>query len=684
MRYARTQVLIASILLSGLGCMAQAGKAVTTDPTLQVHSVIEVPPIWNSVADVEEACADSLAEAERLRRAIAAGSGERTGDNTLEPFNRMLTAIDRALPLSELIANVHPDKAVRDQAETCQQQVMELVTAIQLDRGLYDAVAAVDVSELDPIAVRFVRHVLRDYRRAGVDRDETTRERIGELKAGLVKVGQDFMRNVREDRRSVRVDPEALAGMPPDWRQAHPAGEDGLVEITTAYPDFFPVQTYATRGELREKLYRQYLTRAHPANHALLIELLSLRHELSTLLGHPNWASYNAEDKMAKDTDTIAAFIDKVAGLARPRMERDLEDLLTRKQQDDPGAEEVEVWDRFYYVKKIQTERYGVDSEEVRGYFNYPRVKAGLMEVMERLFGVTMVRRPDEPVWHEQVEAYDLREGGKTVARFYLDMHPREGKYGHAAEFPMLTGIPGVQLPSAALVCNFPDPTHADGLALMEHNQVTTFFHEFGHLMHQLLGGGHPWVSLSGITCEWDFVEAPSQLFEEWAWNPHVLAGFARHHETGRTIPVELVEKMRAADEFGKGVHVMRQMFYAALSYTYHSSDPSHIDPLATLKDVQARYNPYPYTDGTHTYTSFSHLVGYSSMYYTYMWSLVLAKDLWTRFEQKGPFDTTTSMRFRRSVLEPGGTVDASDMVEQFLGRPSSFEAYQAWLERDE
>jgi len=215
----------------------------------------------------------------------------------------------------------------------------------------------------------------------------------------------------------------------------------------------------------------------------------------------------------------------------------------------------------------------------------------------------------------------------------------------------------------------------------MEHSEVVTFFHEFGHLMHHLLSGDQDWVELSGINCEWDFVEAPSQVNEEWARSYEVLTRFAKHHETGEVIPKELVEKMNRAESFGKGVHVMRQMFYADLSFEYHAQDPSEMDLLEKLKEIQAKYNPYPYEEGTYTFANFGHLEGYSSMYYTYMWSLVIGKDLFTRFEKEGVMNAQTARDYRQAILAPGGARDAAKMVEDFLGRSYSFDAFQAWLQ---
>jgi thimet oligopeptidase len=682
---------LAALLAAGCGgagtapvATGETGPKEGTPMTDQIRSEISgalvVPELWATAGQVEAACDAAIARAREIREALVTAAGPRTRQNTLEPMNDIHIGIDSVLPFSELMANTHPDKAVRDAAEKCQQDLMKLVSELQLDRGLYDALAAVDPAGLDALARRSLEELLRDYRRSGVDQDEATRTRLKQLHEEMVKTGQEYARRIREDKRFVEVPAKRLAGLPQDFLDAHPAGKDGKVRLTTDYPDFFPVLSYVASEEVRKALFVKFLERGWPENDATLSQLLKLRHEYASLLGFPNWAEYNAADKMARDRRTIADFIEQVVEIGRPRMQRDLDDILARKRQDTPKAPAVHEWDRFYYVKKIQSERFGVDSQEVRRYFDYPLVKQGLLDVNQRLWGVVFERATDAPVWHESVEAWDVKEGGRLLGRFYLDMHPREGKYGHAAMFNVVTGITGRQVPAAALVCNFPRPSDK-GPALMEHGDVTTFFHEFGHLMHHLLGGGYPWVNLSGISCEWDFVEVPSQLMEEWAWDPGVLAGFARHHESGAAISEELVRKMKAADEFGKGVHVMRQMFFAALSLAYHDRDPNGLDLVALLKEVQGKYSPYPHHEGTWLHANFGHLEGYSSMYYTYMWSLVLSKDIFTRFAAAGLMDAATAADYRRYVVGAGGAVDAADQVRAFLGRETAFDAFREYLE---
>jgi thimet oligopeptidase len=303
----------------------------------------------------------------------------------------------------------------------------------------------------------------------------------------------------------------------------------------------------------------------------------------------------------------------------------------------------------------------------------------GVLDVSSKMFNISFVPVPNAPVWHPSVECFDVKEGDRLIGRIYLDMHPRPNKYNHAAQFDIRTGVAGVQIPEAALVCNLPgDKPNDPGLCTID--DVNTMFHEFGHLMHTILAGHHRWVGTGGIRTERDFVEAPSQMLEEWMKDPKVLQTFAKHYQTGEPVPTEMVMKMRRANDFAKGLIVRRQMVYADLSLSIYDKDPAQVDFDKLSKELVERYVKYPYVDGTHFYTSFGHLYGYSAAYYTYMWSLVIAKDMFSAFNAQDLLDPTVSMKYRRLVLEPGGSKPAADMVTDFLGRPFGFDAYARWL----
>jgi thimet oligopeptidase len=356
-------------------------------------------------------------------------------------------------------------------------------------------------------------------------------------------------------------------------------------------------------------------------------------------------------------------------------MAKDYDSLLARHRRDHPRAERVDAWDSQFLTELVRKEEHGFDAQAVRPYFECSRVRDGVLEITSRLFGLEYREVADAPVWHGDVSCHDVFEDGRAVGRFYLDLYPREGKYKHAAQFTLQTGQAGRAQPEAALLCNFPRPGE-----LLEHSEVVTFFHEFGHLLHHLLGGRTRWAGISGVRTEWDFVEAPSQMLEEWCWDASVVGRFARHQQSGAPIPADLVARMRAADEFGKGLRVRQQMYYAAVSLELHGADPRSLDTTATMARLQERLTPFRYVPETYFHESFGHLESYSALYYTYMWSLVIAKDLFTVFRRDGLMDSDAAARYRRAILEPGGSAQAAELVRRFLGRDYDFRAYEEWL----
>jgi thimet oligopeptidase len=636
------------------------------------------PPAPTAAETFAKTCADELGRAKAQLPTILGISSARTVANTLEPFNELLRYAGNAGAMAGLNSEVHPDEAVRDAARACEQEISKFRSELSLDRNLFAAIAAVDVSKEDPDTQRFVAHTLRDYRRAGVDKDDATRARLKAIDEELTKLGQAFSKVLAEDVGKVALDPADLAGLPADYVAAHPPGADGKVTITTDYPDLIPFMTYADSDAARKQLYVVNRTRGAATNPATLQQILTLRAEQAGLLGYANWADYVTEDKMMKSGQAAADFIAKVHKLAAPRAKRDYAELLKELKKTDKKATAVADWQKARLEDRVKKEKYQVNAEEVRAYLPYDKVLAGLLDITSAVYDIQYAPVADAQPWHADVRVFDVNRGATKLGRIYLDMHPREGKYKHAAQFTVRDGVTGVQLPEGALICNFPQPS-AGNPALMEHDDVTTMFHEFGHLMHHVLGGNHRWIRQSGVATEWDFVEAPSQMFEEWAWNYDTLKRFAVN-AAGEVIPEKLVTAMRRADEFGQGTAAVQQMYYAAMSLEFHRADPAKLDQVAEVRRLQTTYTPFAYVEGTQMQASFGHLVGYSAIYYTYMWSQVMAKDLLTPFAKKGLMDTATTYAYRDKVLVPGGTKDAADLMKDFLGRPYSFKAFEDFL----
>jgi thimet oligopeptidase len=520
---------------------------------------------------------------------------------------------------------------------------------------------------------------LRDFHRAGVDTDEKTRARLKDLADQEQALQLDFERNINDDAKKIEVTRAELDGLPADYIALHPPGPDGKIWLSTDYPDSIPLKQFSRSTDARKRMHTAFLTRGFPKNDEVLRKLLTVRAEEARLLGYASYADYITEDKMIHSAKNAQDFIDKIASVSEASARRDVAALLARKKKDDPTATTIYDYEHSYYGELVNREQVGFDAQSVRPYFDFAPTRDGLLQLTSQLFGVEYRAVADAPRWSPEVDVYDVYQAGEKLGRIYLDLHPRANKFKHAACFAWVPGVAGGQLPEAALVTNLPDP-HGGGVALMTHADVVVLFHEFGHLMHDLVSGRQRWVTFSGQTV-FDFVEAPSQMFEEWASDPSTLALFARHYQTHEPMPPALIARMRAADEFGKGIDARIQMFYAAFSLRAHQLDPATADFTALVREMQNKYSPFAYVDGTHLEASFGHITEYSAMYYTYMWSLVIAKDLLSEFKKHGLLDADTSRRYRESILVPGNAREADESIRIFLGRPYSFESFRRWLD---
>ena len=622
-------------------------------------------PAW-----VEERGRGSLRTAGDAIAALKLAPPEDTA--ILQLWNDAGIALANAFAVTSLMSSVHPDPAVIELAEAIEVEARRFSSDLYLDREVYERLTSIRPEPLDPGARRMLADALRSFRRSGVDLDEETRERLRGLNERETELGQAFSRNIRDGRRETLVPASALEGLPADFVEAHPADDEGRVRITTEYPDVHPFLTHSRDADARRAVAVEYFNLAWPENDQVLGDLLRLRADKAGLLGYPSWPDFDAELKMIGSGAEIEKFVDRIAAEAHDAGQRDLAVLRERGAQE--GIEEIDLASWRYCFEAVKREQYGVDGQEVRRYFDFGRVHQGLLDVTGRLFGLTY-ERVDAPTWHDEVTTYDVHLTGadgstERIGRIHLDLHPRDRKYNHAAQFDLVPGVRERQLPEGVLVCNF-------NRGLMEHHEVVTLFHEFGHLMHHVLAGRHEWVRFSGVATEWDFVEAPSQMLEEWAWDAGVLQLFARDAD-GQPIPTELVMRMRAADEFGKGFLARTQMFYAALSYKLHVEVPA--DLTRRMFELYPEYSLVAPLEGTHFHCGFGHLEGYSSAYYTYMWSLVIAKDLFSAFDRDDLLAPEVAHRYRDTVLAPGGSKDAADLVEDFLGRPYNTEAFSRWL----
>ena len=643
------------------------------------------PHLWASPVDpasFEKRVNEQLEIVQKSVDQILAVKGARTLENTLQPYDQAVEALDTAGNSAGLVQSVDPQAAMRDRAQAMIQKVSAAATAFSLNQALYKALAAIDISNAGPETRYYVTRTLLEFRLAGVDRDDATRAKIKTLNEQITKYATGFQRNTQDSVLKVVVKNRTeLAGLPEDFIARHPPAADGSITLTSEPPDVQPVLKFAKNADLRKRVYLAYNNRAYPQNIQVLADLLQKRQELATLLGYQHWADMNAADKMAVNGKNIGSFIDQIDVVSRPTAQREFQMLLALAKKQDPSLTTIALSDRSYYNEQLRRADYDFDSQSARPYFSYDRVQQGILDVASRLFQVTFRPAKDAQVWDPSVTAWDVFDGDRQIGRFYLDMHPRAGKDKWFSSYSILDGKLGQQLPEAALICNFSGGTPGDP-GLMEYGEVTTFFHEFGHLMHWIFQGQRPWAGYGG-NLESDFVEAPSQMLEEWMHDPKVLATIALNYQTNQPIPAEMVHRMNRADAFGRGLWTRVQLVYTSVSFDLHNETPSTAAIDRALPDSIKRFLPYQGVEGDHQITSFGHLTGYSSSYYTYLWDKVIAEDFFGQFNPNDLLASDIAKRYRKTVLEKTGSMPANDLVKNFLGRPQNVDAFVGWMNRE-
>jgi thimet oligopeptidase len=633
-------------------------------------------------------CDESLARAsvslDEVRAMDAKSDADLTWENTVGGLDRAKIAIRNAGDFPSLMAVSHPDETVRERAKGCEPKVDRLETGMWLDAAVARVVKRY-AAKKEPLVgprARLLAHVLRDFRRNGLELDAKGQARVREINEELTKLGQDFDANLAASHLSIDATPAQLEGLPKEWLASHKPGADGKVRVSTDYPDYFPVLTYAKDRKVALELYKQFENRAADKNLAVLDKILALRAEKAKLLGYPTWADYVLEPRMAKDSKTVASFLDGLKKHLAKKADVEMGEFRAAHvklggKPNDP----IPPSDRLYLEDQLRKSKYGLDSKEVSQYFEVRKVKEGILTITAKMYGITY-RRADLPTWHADVEPMEVVDAsGKVLGRFFFDLYPREGKYKHAAVFSIRDTVKlqdGSRLvPMAAIECNFPRPG-AGGAALMSHSDAVTFFHEFGHVLHHVLSEAEL-SSFAGTSVARDFVESPSQMLEEWAWAKETLDLFAVPHETGKPMPKTLHAAMLRSRGFGRALQTQRQLFLAALDQTYHTR-PLPFDTTKVLQEVNDAHTPFKYVEGTHFQASFGHLIGYDAGYYGYQWALSIAQDLFTRFKKEGLLNPKTAADYRASVLAMGASDDEAKLVAKFLGRAPSDAAYKAFL----
>ncbi len=627
-----------------------------------------------TVTDVTE---EGIARANRMIDGVVAVSGERTVANTLLPLDEASAIVGITYGQGAFMARVHPEDEIRQAGSAAEERINKWGIEVVFRRDLYEALqelAALD-PDTTPEQARLMDFWLRDFRRAGHDLEPERQAELKKRKERLVELEVAFQTNVDAYKDWIDVTAEELDGLPQSYIDAlQPGDAKSTHRVTLDYPELFPYLQNATNRERREELWRKKSTSAVGENRPLLEEAVELRRDISRLLDHPSWAHHRMEINMATP-DRVATFYEELV----PRLE------VKRAPEHDKmrsmlGSEDtLEQWDITYLTTKIIREEFGVDQYEIAQYFPLEAVIDGMFQVTSDMFGVSYSKVEDAKAWHPDVYLYQIvdADSGDHLAYFFMDMFPRDGKFGHAAAFDL---VPGFRQPSGeyarpvgAVVANFTKPT-TDTPSLLRHEEVLTLFHEFGHVLHQCLTRAES-ARFAGANTEWDFAEAPSQIMEHWTWEAEVLQQFSRHHDTGEKIPSHLVQQLVAARDVNIATATLRQAYFGLMDLALH--DESEEWDLEEIDRTAFDITGLPFPEGTFFLASFGHIMGgYDAGYYGYLWSKVFGDDMYSRFQSEGILNPVVGREYRRVILEQGGSKDADTLLREFLGREPNNEAF--------
>ena len=618
---------------------------------------------------------------------LVAVKGPRTVENTLRPFDEAQDELAIAGSNTDLIFSLADTAALRDEGQALEAKVAQANTDLSLNRGVYDALNAVPRSGLDSATRYYIEHSLLEYRLAGVDRDAATRAKIRSLNDRITKISLAFGRNIDESTLKITATRAELDGLPADYIARHKPDAQGLYTLTSDPPDVTPVLDFAGDAGLRRRMFVAYDSRAYPENVSVLRDLLQARQELATTLGYASYADLAAADKMIGSAANIQKLIDAVDQASRAASRREYSEILAFAQQRDPQINTISQADSSYWMEQYRRAKYNFDAQSVRPYFPYAEVQAGILKTAARLFHVSFKPVKDAVVWDDSVATFDVYDNaagraGRRLGRIYLDMHPRSGKFKWFASGAVVPGVRGRHLPEGVLMCNFPGGAPGEP-GLMQYDDVVVFFHEFGHLMHHILGGQGKWSAQGALNIEFDFVEAPSQMLEEMFHDPAILQSFGKNYQTGQVIPAPLIAKMNAASAFGRAYWLQRQLIFTSYGLQLFDRPPAEVDFDALYRKDQEKFSPFAPVDGDHFFASFGHLTAYASNYYTYVLDKEIAIDFFAQFDKRNLLDGPTAMRYRRTVLEPGASKPAAELVKDFLGRPENMGALKAWMNQE-
>lgn len=670
MRKASTLALF-SAMMAG---MSHAQTGIRTD-----HSVVEIATLCKAALEKSDA---ALKTVENLK-------GQRTFANTVLPFQSAMADYIEALLPPTFLSHVVADAKVRDASRECQGASESYSIEVFTRQGLYAAINGYaktkEYASLPAEDRRYTDTILAQFKRNGVALAKAKRERYLALKKELIGLQNDFAKAIADYKDELVVTKAELDGLPKSYVEGLEKTADGKFKMMMKATHYMPFMENAKNADARRRYYEKYARRAGPENVRRLERAVAIRAELAALLGYKSHAAYVLEDRMAKTPEAVTAFLADLQAKLEPLRAKEVAALAALKAKDG-AADPIQDWDWRYYDARTKEKNYQLDDELVRPYFPLAHVTRAMFEIYQTLFGVEFREVAGAAVWHPTVKFYEVVDQSKSrvVAHFYMDLFPRDDKYTHAAAFDLRSGrfdfqTGAYKTPVAAIVANFA-PAVGGRPSLLNHDEVDTYFHEFGHIMHQVLTESryprYYGMDAAQDSVARDFVEAPSQMLENWTWSREMLRKISSHYKTGKPLPDKVVAKILEAKNLDVAIKNCRQILFATFDMAIHTSNAA-VDTTALWTKLAKEIMGLDLPAGAIPQAAFGHFMsGYDAAYYGYLWSEVFAADMFTRFEKEGLLNVKTGLDYRRQILAPGGSRDAAALLQDFLGRAPNNQAF--------
>ena len=645
-----------------------------TNSPIQTHySPGEIPRLNNGAEETARASLGAIVEIP---------PEERTFDNTLLAFDEVMTDYADAVSPLILMGNVYPDPQVAAEGMACEESASVFSTSVYTRRDLYDAFRK--QTPRTPEESRLYEVTIREFEKNGLKLSEDRLAIVREMKTALSGLETQYSVNLNNDTTTLAYTADELQGIPASTLAAFQKTSDGTCQVTLKYPDYHAVMTYADHEETRKRMYVAYNNRQADTNTVLLEKAILLRQKIAQELGYATWADYRTYGRMAENTGRVMDFLTALQAPLKKKYRAEMAALLEIQQHLNPTATVVHPWDTAYLQEIQKREQYAYDEEKVREYFPIDTVLSGLFSTYQSLFDVKFCEITDAPVWSFDVRLFAVCDPSSDdrIGYLYLDLYPREGKYGHFCASEAISGRlknGNYAVPVMAIIGNFSKP-EGERPSLLTINEIETLFHETGHAMHYLLTRA-PYGTLSGFSVEWDFVETPSQTLEEWVWSPEVLESISGHYTNpSRKIPPALRDQIIASRSVGIGHLYSRLLLNSLEDMRFHTAT-GPVDVTEVWYQTHEEITGMRPPAGTHQPASFGHLMGgYDAGYYGYLWSKVYALSIVNVFKEKGMTDQTLGMKFRDEILSQGNMEDGMVLLQKFLGRTPGTEALYEYL----